>query len=1365
MGTLIRSYDWENSSLGSIDSWPQSLYSALSICLNSNFPIAIYWGKDLTLLYNDAWSPIPGNKHPWALGKPAREVWPDIWDEIEPQFQKAFNGEPGGSKNALLPMQRHGYTEECYFDFTFTPVYGESSNVEGVFNAVIETTYYVFHERRTAFLKNLALTIAAAKTKMDLFSQAVAFLTKASPDVSFAMIYQLKDNEPVLIASTLSDEETDNQKKDWPFEIVLTAVKPLHIEDISAFFEHVPKNYWTEEIKEGYIIPLTGSAGNLIGILVCGLNARRRFDGEYAIYLDSIGNTIGTAYNIIAALEEERKKAEALAEIDKAKTVFFSNISHEFRTPLTLILGSLEELLKKPVIELGKENHSSVETTHRNAIRLLRLVNNLLDFSRIEAGKAKAQYQLTDLTAFTEQIAGSFRSIIENAGLKFTVVCNPNMQSVYVDRTMWEKIVLNLLSNAFKYTLEGSITVTLTTAKNQVLLKVKDTGVGIPEKDIPKMFERFHRVENITGRTYEGTGIGLSLISELVKLHQGTITVQSKSGEGSEFTVTLPSGKEHLPKDQIVDADVNDDITISDMFIAEAATITANASSDKNDSGFTAKGNKPVVLVVDDNADMRQYFNTLLQKDYSVITAGNGMDALQKLKEELPALIVSDVMMPVMNGIELLTSIKENVHTAAIPVILVSARAGESEKIEGFDLGADDYLVKPFSSNELLARVRSQINISKKRNDTLQEVYNVFDAVPFAVAVLKGESLIIEFINQYNLKVWQKTREEVLGKPLFEARPDIREGAEPIHKEVFRTGRRFSANEIPLEITIDGKTELRYFHAIIDPLFNEQRKIIGQLATSIEITEQVVARKKIEESEKSLKAVKEQLELTIENVPAAVYLFDNNGKILYANNPAYKNLKSILGDDYDPAEDLATMMKRTIGKVEYNDEDGMAIPEEKYPTYAALKTGKEAELFIKRINKITGEVSWFLNKSTPLVNENGYVQYVLSTSTDLTLQKNSEEKIRESENRFRTLADALPQMVWMRDMQGNIEYGSKHWEEYSGIRGVSEAWREMVHPDDWNNIIQTWEKHFASGEPLQYEVRLKNKEGEYRWHNAVAEPLKDGEGKIIKWIGAVSDIHIQKRFSENLEKLVTERTEALERSNQDLQQFAHVASHDLKEPVRKVMTFSNRMRDELGRELSAKSITYLSKIESSAIRMYSMIDGVLLYSSLDALEQTKESVDLNELIQNIVSDLEILISQKNAKIHFDNLPIVAGSPILLYQLFYNLINNSLKFARESVPPIITLSTKDVENTKLHSSKLKDTVKYIALMLQDNGIGFRNEDAEKIFDTFTRLHAKDKYEGTGLGLSLCRKIVERHGGIIYAQGEEKVGATFVILLPE
>ncbi|HZH01941.1 MAG TPA: ATP-binding protein, partial [Flavisolibacter sp.] len=400
----------------------------------------------------------------------------------------------------------------------------------------------------------------------------------------------------------------------------------------------------------------------------------------------------------------------------------------------------------------------------------------------------------------------------------------------------------------------------------------------------------------------------------------------------------------------------------------------------------------------------------------------------------------------------------------------------------------------------------------------------------------------------------------------------------------------------------------------------------------------------------------------------------------------------------------------------------------------------------------------------PLLNEDGKVTAIVSIGNDVTHSVIARKEIEESENRFRTLAETLPQMIWMRNMDGQIEFGSKKWELYSGINDVSKAWLAMVHPEDWKAIMDAWEQAVATNRAFRYEVRLKSKEGEYRWHNASGEPVRDETGKVIKWIGALTDIHEQKTFAEKLEKIVQERTIALQRSNEDLQQFAHVASHDLKEPVRKVLTFGSRLKEELGKTISDRAATYLSKIEGASVRMYAMIDGVLLYSSINAMEQTKESIDLEELMENIQSDLEIQIIKKGATIKYNNLPTLEGSSILIYQLFYNLVNNSLKFARDGVPPVIEFTAQKATSEELTELGFHNNRNYIKLQLQDNGIGFSNEEAKKIFGTFTRLHAKDKYEGTGLGLSLCRKIAERHGGTIWAEGQPGEGATFTVLLP-
>ena len=513
-------------------------------------------------------------------------------------------------------------------------------------------------------------------------------------------------------------------------------------------------------------------------------------------------------------------------------------------------------------------------------------------------------------------------------------------------------------------------------------------GVGIPGEHLERIFDRFHRIEEIRGRSQEGTGIGLAMVKELVRLHEGTITVTSMVGEGSTFTVALPVGKEHLPADKIVEPAIVG-LKYAESFVTEALKWlpgegmpasnggggempAGNGRGDVtgNGTGFHRKM-AGTVLLADDNADMREYVQRLLSEQFTVITAMDGEDAYAKLLLYRPDLLLSDIMMPALDGFGLLRKMRSNAQLQHIPVILLSARAGEEAKVEGLDAGADDYMVKPFSARELLARVDANIRIARSRM----------------------------------------------------------EHADQLEKEV-----------------------------------------------------------------------------------------------------------------------------------------------------------------------------------------------VLQT-----------QELRE-------LTISLQQL-----------------------------------------------------------------------------------------------------------------NHSLQKSNDDLQQFAHVASHDLKEPVRKIRTFSSRIQEEYGAGMPAQARAWLSKIEQATQRMVSMIEGVLAYSILNGNEQPAEPIDLNAVFRNIESDLEIMMGERAATIDREELPSIEGAPVLIYQLFYNLINNSLKFARAGVPPVITIRCRVVDGL-------------LEISLTDNGIGFEQEHADRIFDTFARLHARDKYEGTGLGLALCKKIVERHHGSIRASGEKDKGAVFTIQLP-
>ncbi|HUP90786.1 MAG TPA: ATP-binding protein [Solimonas sp.] len=427
---------------------------------------------------------------------------------------------------------------------------------------------------------------------------------------------------------------------------------------------------------------------------------------------------LDTARRGMSALREHN---EALARLDQAKTIFFSNASHELRTPLTLMLGPMEDALASPQAALGGE---ALAMAHRNAVRLHKLVNSLLDFSRIEAGRMKAAFVPTDLARLTRDLAGVYRAAVERAGLSLTVECPPLPEPVFVDREMWETIVLNLLSNAFKFTFTGGIAVSLRADQGEVELVVRDTGVGVPQAELPRLFERFHRVEGTRSRTHEGFGIGLAMIHELVRLHGGSVQPRSTLGQGTSFSVRIPLGSAHLPAQQVAapgaaapGSQRNVSAHAGEIESWLPAPEPAGAAGPAEPRAAGASAERARILLADDNADMRTYVARLLGEHWEVVSCSDGQAALEAALDSPPDLVLADVMMPRLDGYGLLKALRGDARTRTVPIMLLSARAGGEAVVEGLETGADDYLVKPFSARELLARVRTHLELSRLRLD------------------------------------------------------------------------------------------------------------------------------------------------------------------------------------------------------------------------------------------------------------------------------------------------------------------------------------------------------------------------------------------------------------------------------------------------------------------------------------------------------------------------------------------------------------------------------------------------------------------------------------------------------------------------
>jgi signal transduction histidine kinase/DNA-binding response OmpR family regulator len=859
-GALMRSMDWRQTRLGPASEWPQSLRTTLGICLSSRFPIAIYWGPEFVMLYNDSLLPMVGaNKHPQAMGKPAFEVLPEIRQIIEPLLVHVREtGEATWSEDLMLPLVRGEAAEEGYFTFTYSPIHDESGGIGGVLCAVLETTEKVIEDRRLRLLSALA-DATQARTKEDACAHAAAQIARFGNDVPFALLYLLDEGARVARLAGAANVEKGTLRSPlsislggdspWPFEMHGTPTA----HDGQGGPRFVDLDEEVAGARSAVVLPIERSGGGRpLGFFVAGLSPLlRRGSVSYGRFHNLLAASLSQAVSNAAAYEQERKRAESLAELDRAKTTFFSNVSHEFRTPLTLMLAPIQDLLASP--QDAVVDRQAVELLHRNALRLLKLVNTLLEFSRIEAGRIEAVYQPVDLSALTADLASTFRAAIERAGLALTVDCPALPEPIFVDEDMWEKIVVNLLSNAFKFTFAGSIRVSLQMEDDGAILQVADTGTGIPEHELPRLFERFHRIEGARSRSYEGSGIGLALIQELVRLHGGDIGVTSRFGTGTTFRVRIPRGSAHLDPARLRAKPTRPSSVIGVRAFVEEASRWVDPAPDAPEPAARLAERTDArerILFADDNADMREYVARILRERWTVEAVGDGAAARESMRRAPPALVLCDVMMPRLDGVSLVKAIRAEAAFEATPIIMLSARAGGEEAAKALDTGANDYIAKPFSARELVVRVASTLAGARATREmaALEErqranLYRHFMQAPFPVAVLKGPSHVIDLANPEILRAWGK-EPEIIGRTFAAALPEL-EGQPFLGylDEVFRTGVAYEGRyeKVRLPTGAGGAMEARYYNFVYAPLRDTSRAIEGILVAAFDVSEQVRA--------------------------------------------------------------------------------------------------------------------------------------------------------------------------------------------------------------------------------------------------------------------------------------------------------------------------------------------------------------------------------------------------------------------------------------------------------------------------------------------------------------------------------------------
>ena len=867
----MRELDWSKNPIGPIEGWPQSLRTVVGVMLDSRFAMRVVWGPQFIFLYNDSYRPILGaTKHPKAMGSRTFESFAEVWPIVGPLFKRVYAGESVSLEDTLLPLSRNGYLEECFFTLSYSPIRVEDGTIGGLLGVINETTDRVLATRRLSMLRELAGATGATSAEQACLTAARAF-GHNSADVPFSLLYLTDESRSGarLVASAGAERGSkscperlslhDDAAQVWPVTEAKESRKNVTLNDVGARLGPIITGPYPEPITQALVVPLVRPGiDEPYGFLVAGLCPRRQLDDRYLELFELASGHIVTGISNALSHQAQQRQVQAMAELDRAKTLFFNNVSHEFRTPLTLMLGPLDEAVRSTAQALtGK----SLLTAHRNAHRLLKLVSSLLDFSRIEAGRLPASYEPLDLGTVTRELTSAFVPLFQSVGLRLEVEAPSLPPTAYVDREMWEKIVLNLVSNAFKFTFEGGVKLSVRLDGHHVELQVRDTGTGIAPGDVPRLFERFHRVEGARARSSEGAGIGLALVSELVKLLGGAVAVQSVLGEGSTFTVRIPLGTAHLQADRIA-ASSSQGKGASPLRVEQWVEVGERAPVAVPNAGAR-------VLVADDNPDMLEFVSDLLAPFFTVEVAADGHIALDAALANVPDLVLTDVTMPTLDGFGLLKALRADPRTMGVPVILLSARAGEDSRVEGLEAGADDYLVKPFSPRELIARVRTHVELRRLRASLDGErrlateaerarLYAVFMQAPIAICVLRGPAHVFELANAPYLAL--VGNRPVIGKPLAQALPEVAHQIVPLLDEVRRSGIAYFGNEVPITLDRDGARHEGVFNFVYQPVVDDSGAVDGIAVVSFEVTETVRAKQRAERLTQALQVTNRELD-------------------------------------------------------------------------------------------------------------------------------------------------------------------------------------------------------------------------------------------------------------------------------------------------------------------------------------------------------------------------------------------------------------------------------------------------------------------------------------------------------------------------
>lgn len=1306
MGEMIRAKDWSNTSLGDPGEWPQSLRTTLGILLKTKFPMFLWWGDELICFYNDAYRPSLGKdgKHPAILGMPAEEAWPEIWDIIKPLIDKVVNEEDSiWFEDMLVPIYRNGKIEDVYWTFSYSPVPDEDGKVAGVLVTCTETT-----EKVNALLK---------------LEESNARYINNIQQAPLAMCVFRGDNYVVEIAN-------EQMLAIWGKQPEQVLNKPI--------FEGLPeaKDQGLEVLLKNVYTTGEKFVANERQV---NLPRNGKLETTYVNFVyEALKEPNGTTSGIVAIAIEVTPQVEARSKVEESEQKVRALVENA-PFPIAVYVGKemIVELANQSIIDIWGKGNDVIGKSFKEVLPEL---DNQLVFQQIEKvfttgesfhtkntpldlivdGKLRTYYFNYSFTPLYD-LAGNVYAVM-NTGVDLTDL-NLAKKQIEESKRLYEAITQNTPDLIYVFDLNYRFTYA-----NEALLNMwgrtwnDAIGKGMLELGYEPWHAEMHEreIDQIiaTKTTVRGeVSFPHSILGKriydyiLVPVIDQDGKVEAIAGTTRDITQLVEARKQIEESEQNIRSMVLQ--SPIGICVMDADTLVSEIVNDS----FIEIAGKPYEEIAG-----KHYWDTFAE------VRSHYESALNKVVEEGESFYANEVeMMLIRHGKE--------------ELIYVTFVYAPLKNIDGTVKKVAVWVL----DNTPQVNARREIEEADKR------FRNTVKQAPVGITILRGPQYIVEMANNAYLELVDRNEEEFVGRALFDAMPEVVESVHSLLDGVLNTGVPYHGYELPVPIKRYGQVETNYFDFLYHPLKEEDGQITGVIVTVTEVSEKVEARRNIEQNEARLSIVVEASEL-------GTWELD-----LKTMTPLYsKRYLQIIGGYQEEVNLTHEQLLRHLHP------DDMHIRNAAFEE--AMTTGKLQ--YEARVIWMDNSIHWMEGSGKVFYDADHQPKKMIGTIRDITAEKQHQEELQEREKRFRLMAESLPQLVWETDEKGNALFASGRWKEYTGIAPEGEAeWKAIIHPDDLEDNTRAWKNSLATGELYRSDVRIKSKAGDYRWHTAIGEPVFGQEGKIKKWVGAFTDIQTEKTFTQELEKQVAERTKELAdtnielgRMNKELQTFAYISSHDLQEPLRKIQTFSTQIMEKEVQNLSENGKEKFRRMENAAKRMQTLIDDLLTYSRTNTLERKFEKVHLRTVVGEVREDLKEELQQKHATIEVGEMCEAHIIPFQFRQLLFNLISNSLKFSNPDHAPRIEIESEIADGVEFDNPKLTNDIRYCHLRVSDNGIGFEQQYSERIFEVFQRLHGKNEYNGTGIGLSIVKRIVENHSGVITARGELNRGATFDIYIP-